>query len=52
MGEKASSRWFKGICVTGFTDEYKDMKMMMYRDSFFDIDQMKTTMRHMFLDQQ
>ena len=26
--------------------------MMMYRNSSFDIDQMQTTMRHMFLDQQ
>ena len=26
--------------------------MMMYRDSPFDIDQMQTTMRHMFLDLQ
>ena len=52
MGEKVSDRWFKDICVTGFTDEYKDVKMMMYRDSSFDIDQMQTTMRHMFLDQQ
>ncbi|CAN0039353.1 unnamed protein product, partial [Ascophyllum nodosum] len=52
MGEKVSDRWFKDICVTGFTDKYKDVKMMMYRDSSFDIDQMQTTMRHMFLDQQ
>ena len=52
MKEKVSDRWFKDICVTGFTDEYKDVKMMMYRDSSFDIDQMQTTMRHMFLDQQ
>ena len=52
MGEKVSDRWFKDICVTGFTDEYKDVKMMMYRDSSFDIGQMQTTMRHMFLDQQ
>ena len=51
MGEKVSDRWFKDICVTGFTDEYKDVKMMMYRDSSFDIDQMQTTTRHMFLDQ-
>ena len=48
MGEKISDRWFKDICVTSFTDEYKDVKMMMYRDSSFDIDQMQTTMRHMF----
>ena len=52
MGEKVSDRWFKDICVTGFTDEYKNVKMMMYRDSSFDIDQMRTIMRHMFLDQQ
>ena len=36
MGEKVSDRWYKDICVTGFTDEYKDVKMMMYRDSSFD----------------
>ena len=52
VGEKVSDRWFKDIFVTGFTDEYKDVKMMMYRDSSFDINQMHTTMRHMFLDQQ
>ena len=52
MGEKVSDRWFKDICVTRFTDDYKDVKMLMYRDSSFDIDQMQTTMRHMFLDQQ
>ena len=52
MGENVSDRWLKDICVTGFTDEYKDLKMIMYRDSSFDIDQMRTTMRHMFLDQQ
>ena len=52
MGEKVSDRWFKDICVTSFTDEYKDVKMMMYRDSSFDIDQIQTTMRCMFLDQQ
>ena len=52
MREKVSDRWFKDICVTDFTDEYKDVKMMMYHDSSFDIDQMQTTMQHMFLDQQ
>ena len=36
MGEKVSDRWFKDICIAGFTDEYKDVKMMMYRDSSFD----------------
>ena len=40
MGEKLSDGWFKGICITGFTDKYKDVKMMMYSDSSFDTDQM------------
>ena len=52
MGGKVSDRWFKDICVTGFADECKDVKMMMYCEPSFDIDQMQTTMRHVFLDQQ
>ena len=52
MGEQISDRYFKDICVTGFTDNYKDVKMMMYRDLSFDVDQMQTPMRHMFLDEQ
>ena len=52
MGEHISDRYSKDICVTGFTDNYKDVKMMMYRDLSFDVDQMQTTMRHMFLDEQ
>ena len=52
MGEHISDRYFKDICVTGFTDNYNDVKMMMYRDPSFDVDQMQTIMRHMFLDEQ
>ena len=52
MREHISDRYVKDICVTGFTDNYKDVKMMMYRDPSFDVDQMQTTMRHMFLDEQ
>ncbi|CAN0454127.1 unnamed protein product, partial [Pylaiella littoralis] len=52
MGETVSDRWFKDICVTGFTDDYKDVKMLMYRDPTFNIDQMQSTMRHMFIDEQ
>ncbi|CAN0290931.1 unnamed protein product, partial [Ectocarpus fasciculatus] len=52
MGEVISDRYFKDICVTGFTDDYKDVKMIMYRDPDFSVDQMQTTMRHMFLDEQ
>ena len=50
MGESISNRRFKDICVQGFTPEYKDIKLMMYRDPTFDIDQMQTTMRHLCLD--
>lgn len=52
MGEKVSDRYFKDICVSGFTDEYKDVKMTMYRDPTFTVSQMQSTMRHMFLDEQ
>ncbi|CAB1105007.1 unnamed protein product [Ectocarpus sp. CCAP 1310/34] len=54
MGEKISDSYFKDIeeCVTGFTDESKDVKMTVYRDPNFNVNQMQTTMRHMFLDEQ
>ena len=49
MGETISDRRFKDICVHRFTAEYKDIKIMMYRDPTFDIDQMQSIMRHLFL---
>ena len=49
MGETISDRRFKDICVQGFTAEYKDIKMMMYRDPTFDVGQMQSTMRHLYL---
>ena len=30
--------------------EYKDIEMVMYRDPTFDIDQIQSTMRHLYLD--
>ena len=50
MGEPISNPRFKGIRVQVFTAEYKGIKMMMYRDPMFDIDQMQSTMRHLYLD--
>ena len=50
MGEPITDRRFKDICVQGFTSEYKDIKMMMYRDPASDTDQMQSTMRHLYLD--
>ncbi|CAM9515341.1 unnamed protein product, partial [Ectocarpus sp. 13 AM-2016] len=52
IGERVSDRYFKGICVTGFTDEYKDVKMIMYRDPNFNVNQTQTIMRHICLDEQ
>ena len=50
MGEPISDRRFKDICVQGLTAEYMDINLMMYRDPTFDIEQMQSTMRHLFLD--
>ena len=50
MGETISDSRFKDVCVQGFTAEYKDIKMMMYRDPAFDTDQIQSTMRHLYLD--
>ena len=48
MGEMISDRRLKDICAQGFTAEYKGIKMIMYRNPTFDIDQMQSTMRHLF----
>ena len=50
MGEPIVHRRFKDICIQGFTPEYRDIKMI-YRDPAFDIDQMQSTMHHLFLDE-
>ena len=50
MGEPISDRRFKDICVQGFAAEYNDIKLITYRDPTFDIDQMQTTMRYLYLD--
>ena len=50
MGEPISDRRFNDICVQGFSSDYKDIKLMMYRDPTFDIDQMQSTIGHLSLD--
>ena len=50
MGEPITDRRSKDICAPGFTAEYKDIKIMVYRDPTFDINQMQSTMRHLYLD--
>ena len=50
MDEPIFDRRFKNVCVQGFAAEYEDTMLMMYRDSTFDIDQMQSTMRYLYLD--
>ena len=50
MGETISDGRFKYICVQELTAEYKNIKMMMYRNPRFNIDQIQSTMRHHYLD--
>ena len=52
MGETISDRRFKDICVQGFSDEYNDVKMMVFRDPTFDVLQMQSTLRNIFMDVQ
>lgn len=49
MGEPFSDRGLKSICVQRFTAEYKDTKLMTYRDPTFDIEQIPSTMLHLHL---
>ncbi|CAN0352706.1 unnamed protein product, partial [Scytosiphon promiscuus] len=46
MGEPMTDRRFKDIVVQGFSPEYENIKLMMYRDPTFDLAQIQTTMRH------
>ncbi|CAB1098291.1 unnamed protein product [Ectocarpus sp. CCAP 1310/34] len=39
------------ICVQGFSEDYKDIKMMVFRDPSFDVQQMQATMRNIFHDE-
>ena len=52
MGEPISDRRFKDICVQGFSNEYNDVKLMVFRDPTFTILDMQATMRNIFLDEQ
>ncbi|CAM9499401.1 unnamed protein product [Laminaria digitata] len=50
MGELMTDRRFKDIVVQGFTPEYESIKLMMYRGPTFDLAQIQTTMRHLYVD--
>ncbi|CAM9940404.1 unnamed protein product [Sphacelaria rigidula] len=52
MGKTTSDRRFKDICVQGFSDEYNDVKMTVFRDPTFDVLQMPSTLRNIFMDAQ
>ena len=44
-GEPTTDRRFKDICVQGFTHDYKAIKLMMYRDTTFHIEEMQNAIR-------
>ncbi|CAB1106137.1 unnamed protein product [Ectocarpus sp. CCAP 1310/34] len=52
MGEPISDSRFKDICVHGFSDDYKDVKLMVFRDPNFNVLDMQFTMRNIVLDEQ
>ena len=52
MGEPITDRRFKDICIQGITDEYNDVKLLVFRDPTFALDQIQSTMRNIYLDAQ
>lgn len=40
---------FNDTCVSGITAFYKDIKLMMCRDPTLDVDQMQSTIRHLYV---
>ena len=50
MDKSMTDRRSKDIVVQGFTPEYESIKLMMYRDPTFDLAQIQTTMRPLYLD--
>ncbi|CAB1111900.1 unnamed protein product [Ectocarpus sp. CCAP 1310/34] len=52
MGETISDRRFKDICVQVFSEDYKDINIMVFRGLSFDVHKMQATMRNIFLDEQ
>eukprot|EP00903_Cladosiphon_okamuranus_P021801 g20045.t1 len=52
MGEPVTDRRFKDICIQGITDEYNDVKLMVFRDPSFALGEVQSTMRNIFLDSQ
>ena len=52
MGEHISDRYFKDICVTGVHRQRQRRENDDVPRPLLDVDQMQTTMRHMFLDEQ
>lgn len=47
FGEPVPDRSFKDICIEGFTEDYKDIELMLYRDLTYGIEQMQSTMSHL-----
>lgn len=51
MGEPVSDATYEDILVRGFTSEYDTLKMSIYRDPTYTLDQIQLTMRNFYLDE-
>ncbi|CAM9496159.1 unnamed protein product [Laminaria digitata] len=49
-GRTQSDRTFKDIMAQALTDDHKDVKLMTYRDLSFNLEQIQSTMRYLYLD--
>lgn len=50
LGKYISDRRFKDIMVQGWTKDYTEVKMVMYRDTKIGLEEIQSTMQSMFLD--
>ena len=51
MGEPITDRHFMDIVLQGLTAEYRDVKLMTWKDPDFDLLKMQPVLRHLYLDE-
>lgn len=51
MGEYVTNETYEDILVRGFTADYDSMKLAIYRDPSYTVDQIQHTMRSFFPDE-
>ena len=51
MGEPVTDRYFKDIIMQGISSEYDNIKLSVYRDPTYKLDEIQSTMRNVFRDE-